>query len=102
MTDSALSAPPPAIPPESALTFEALPLRRALKVGLANAGYVTPTPIQAALIPPALEGKDVIGKAQTGTGKTCAFLLPLMQYLDPAVRAPQALVLGPTRELVMQ
>ena len=100
MSDSASSTSPTL--PEVATSFEALPLRRALKIGLANAGYVTPTAIQAAFVPPALGGRDVIGKAQTGTGKTAAFLLPLMQYIDPAVRAPQALVLGPTRELVMQ
>jgi ATP-dependent RNA helicase DeaD len=101
MPDAALPSTSPA-PQPAADNFDAFPLRRALRVGLQNAGYVCPTPIQAAFMPPALQGLDVIGKAQTGTGKTAAFLLPLMQYIDPTVRAPQALVLGPTRELVMQ
>lgn len=87
---------------DAAPTFADFPLRRALRLGLERVGYQVPTPIQAALIPLALEGFDVIGKAQTGTGKTAAFLLPVMQYLDPLKKAPQALVLGPTRELVMQ
>lgn len=102
MAESTLEAPPLANAPEAAVPFDSFPFRRALKLGLANAGYVNATPIQAGLIPLALDGCDVIGKAQTGTGKTAAFLLPIMQYIDPLVRAPQALILGPTRELVMQ
>ncbi len=65
-------------------------------------GYVEATPIQAASIPPMLEGKDIIGQAQTGTGKTAAFGIPLIEKLDPAERTVQALVLCPTRELAMQ
>jgi ATP-dependent RNA helicase DeaD len=70
---------------------------------LDRAGYVEPTPIQAALIPPALDGRDVIGQAQTGTGKTAAFLLPYLQsWRDLNEPGPQALILAPTRELVVQ
>jgi ATP-dependent RNA helicase DeaD len=65
-------------------------------------GYTTPTPIQAGLIPLMLAGADVIGQAQTGTGKTAAFALPILQNLQPNLHRPQALVLAPTRELAMQ
>ncbi len=65
-------------------------------------GYETPTPIQQQAIPPMLEGRDVIGQAQTGTGKTAAFGIPLVEKIDPALRRVQALVLCPTRELAMQ
>src|SRR5436309_7712380 len=67
------------------------------------AGYHTPTPIQAAFIPHAVTGRDVIGQAQTGTGKTAAFLLPFLNgWRDNNEPGPQALVLAPTRELVVQ
>jgi ATP-dependent RNA helicase DeaD len=70
---------------------------------LDRAGYQEPTPIQAALIPEALRGRDVIGQAQTGTGKTAAFLLPFFNTLrEENLPGPQALVLAPTRELVVQ
>ena len=69
---------------------------------IADMGYEEATPIQAAAIPPILEGKDVIGQAQTGTGKTAAFGIPLVESLDPTVREVQALVLCPTRELALQ
>ena len=65
-------------------------------------GYETPTPIQQQAIPPMLAGRDVIGQAQTGTGKTAAFGIPLVEKIDPALRRVQALVLCPTRELAMQ
>jgi ATP-dependent RNA helicase DeaD len=65
-------------------------------------GYETPTPIQARSIPPLLEGRDLLGQAQTGTGKTAAFALPLLSRLDLAARYPQVLVLTPTRELALQ
>lgn len=65
-------------------------------------GYETPSPIQAAAIPPLLAGQDIIGQAQTGTGKTAAFALPLLANLDIEARAPQVLVLAPTRELAIQ
>jgi ATP-dependent RNA helicase RhlE len=84
-------------------TFLELPLCAALQQKLAAAQFTTLTPIQERAIPPALEGKDVIGTAQTGTGKTLAFLLPLIEMLwrEPSHQA-DALVLLPTRELAMQ
>jgi ATP-dependent RNA helicase DeaD len=83
--------------------FQALSLKSSVLSALARASYFEPTPIQSELIPVALTGRDVIGQAQTGTGKTAAFLLPFMnswKESNPAV--PQALVLAPTRELVVQ
>lgn len=65
-------------------------------------GYESPSPIQAATIPPLLAGRDVLGQAQTGTGKTAAFALPILSRLTPGSRAPRALVLAPTRELAIQ
>src|SRR5215472_12098586 len=84
-------------------TFSELPLSSALQRKLAAAQFINLTPIQERAIPPALEGRDVIGTAQTGTGKTLAFLIPLIETLDrePA-RHTLALVLLPTRELAMQ
>lgn len=84
-------------------TFSELPLSSALQRKLAEAQFVNLTPIQERAITPALEGRDVIGTAQTGTGKTLAFLIPLMETLhrEPA-RDTVALVLLPTRELAMQ
>jgi ATP-dependent RNA helicase RhlE len=84
-------------------TFLELPLSSALQQKLAAAQFTNLTPIQERAIPPALEGRDVIGTAQTGTGKTLAFLIPLIEALDrePA-RSTVALVLLPTRELAMQ
>src|SRR5712671_5785862 len=83
--------------------FSQLPLSAALQQKLAAAEFLTLTPIQEQAIPPALEGKDVIGTAQTGTGKTLAFLLPIIEMLrqEPSAQAT-ALVLLPTRELAMQ
>src|SRR4051794_15101168 len=83
--------------------FRDLNLIPPLNESLGRAGYVTPSPIQAAVIPIAVTGKDVIGQAQTGTGKTAAFLIPFMNRWrggDPS--KPQALVLAPTRELAVQ
>jgi ATP-dependent RNA helicase DeaD len=71
---------------------------RALK----HARYLTPTPIQAELIPKALGGLDVIGQAKTGTGKTAAFGIPIIEMLEPRSRGPQAIILAPTRELTQQ
>ena len=70
-----------------------------------EAGYETPTPIQAGAIPPALEGRDVLGIAQTGTGKTASFTLPMITRLSRGrarARMPRSLVLCPTRELAAQ
>src|SRR5215472_15522924 len=84
-------------------TFSELPLSSALQRKLAAAQFINLTPIQERAIPPALQGRDVIGTAQTGTGKTLAFLIPLIETLnrEPA-RSTVALVLLPTRELAMQ
>src|SRR5437773_8025185 len=83
--------------------FSELPLSAALQQKLAAAQFTTLTPVQERAIPPALDGKDVIGTAQTGTGKTLAFLIPIIEMLqrEPS-RQAQALVLLPTRELAMQ
>ena len=77
-------------------------LSPALQQQLAAANFVTPTPVQAGAIPPALEGRDVLATAQTGTGKTLSFLIPLIERMPRNVKGPQALVLLPTRELAMQ
>jgi ATP-dependent RNA helicase DeaD len=82
-------------------TFQDLGLKAAILEGLTARGFKHPTRIQAALIPVALSGKDVLGQAKTGTGKTAAFGLPLLQMLDPNA-AFSALVLVPTRELAIQ
>lgn len=76
-------------------------LKSSLQV-LARMGIQSPTPVQAAALPPLLEGKDVVAQAVTGSGKTLAFSLPLIEYVDPAKSAVQALVLVPTRELALQ
>ena len=82
--------------------FEQLALSPSLLETLKEIGYEAPSPIQAATIPLLLEGQDVLGQAQTGTGKTAAFALPVLEKLDLADRRPQALVLTPTRELAIQ
>ena len=69
---------------------------------LQDVGYESPSPIQEQAIPPMLEGRDVIGQAQTGSGKTAAFGLPIIEYVDPTEPEVQALVLTPTRELCIQ
>ena len=83
-------------------SFQELNLSGPLLKALESAGYTTATPIQARTIPPLLAGRDVLGQAQTGTGKTAAFALPMLQRIDPAKRQPQILVLTPTRELAIQ
>jgi ATP-independent RNA helicase DbpA len=83
-------------------SFDTLPLSPALRANLAQLGYAAMTPIQAASLPLALAGHDVLGEAQTGSGKTAAFALALLHKLDPALMQVQALVLCPTRELAEQ
>ncbi|WP_181309943.1 DEAD/DEAH box helicase [Nocardioides campestrisoli] len=83
-------------------TFAELGLDPSVLKTLAEVGYERPSPIQAATIPPLLEGRDVVGLAQTGTGKTAAFALPILSNIDPHQKTPQALVLAPTRELALQ
>ncbi|MCE7902864.1 MAG: ATP-dependent RNA helicase [Gammaproteobacteria bacterium PRO9] len=82
--------------------FADLNLPDPLLKALAELGYESPSPIQAATIPPLLAGRDVVGQAQTGTGKTAAFALPILAKLDLHEFGPQALVLAPTRELAIQ
>ncbi|MFN3162690.1 MAG: DEAD/DEAH box helicase [Pseudohongiellaceae bacterium] len=83
-------------------TFEQLKLASPLIKVLQDIGYETPSPIQAQTIPLLLAGRDVLGQAQTGTGKTAAFALPVLSSLDVAQKDPQVLVLAPTRELAIQ
>jgi len=83
-------------------TFKQLALDKSLLSVLDDVGYETPTPIQAQTIPLLLEGQDMVGQAQTGTGKTAAFALPLLSNLDLKQKDPQVLVLAPTRELAIQ
>ncbi|WP_029414716.1 DEAD/DEAH box helicase [Brevundimonas bacteroides] len=91
----------------SAKTFDSFGLNKALLTALATEGYVTPTPIQAQAIPSVMTGKDLLGIAQTGTGKTAAFALPILHRLAenrtaPLPRTTRALILSPTRELATQ
>jgi ATP-dependent RNA helicase DeaD len=83
-------------------TFKELGLSEPILESLQQLGYDEPTPIQEQAIPALLEGRDVIGQAQTGTGKTAAFGLPLLEYVDPDSEDVEALVLTPTRELCIQ
>ncbi len=83
-------------------SFADLGLSETLLKTLTEIGYETPSPIQAQCIPVLLDGHDLIGMAQTGTGKTAAFALPLMEQIDVKVAKPQALILTPTRELAIQ
>jgi len=96
----------PAPPRDAEPAFSDLALRPELLAALTSLGYEEPTPIQSEAIPPLLEGRDLLGQAATGTGKTAAFDLPLLQHLEPGSRGrgsgPVALVLAPTRELAMQ
>ena len=83
-------------------TFEEFGLQPELIQAVTERGYTTPTPIQMGVIPTMLTGRDIVGQAQTGTGKTAAFSLPILQSLQPNARKVQALILAPTRELAMQ
>ena len=84
------------------ITFSDLQLSAPLLRALQDVGYETPSPIQAATIPYLLDNRDVLGQAQTGTGKTASFALPILSRLDIRQTSPQALVLAPTRELAIQ
>ncbi|MDV8000572.1 DEAD/DEAH box helicase [Rhodococcus sp. IEGM 1408] len=77
-------------------------LAPAVAQAVKDVGYEAPSAIQAAIIPLVLAGRDVVGLAQTGTGKTAAFALPILSLIDPSVKSPQALILAPTRELALQ
>jgi ATP-dependent RNA helicase DeaD len=96
-----MSSPAPDHTPVSS-GFGALALHPDVQRVLADVGYEAPSPIQAATIPPLLEGRDVLGQAQTGTGKTAAFALPILSRIERRAGKPQALVLAPTRELAIQ
>ena len=87
---------------ETVPSFKDFSLAPAVFKVINEVGYETPTPIQARSIPPLLEGRDLLGQAQTGTGKTAAFALPLLSRLNPKKKVPQILVLTPTRELALQ
>jgi ATP-dependent RNA helicase DeaD len=89
-------------PDGSVSSFDSMGLSARMLKALEGVGYVTPSPIQAAFIPVALTGRDCIGQARTGTGKTCAFVIPLLEQIDHSLPAVQALVLCPTRELAEQ
>ena len=88
------------------MPFKQIGLLDPLVKGILATGYTAPTQIQAQAIPPAIEGKDIIGCAQTGTGKTAAFVLPILNRLSheqkPLNEMPRALILTPTRELAVQ
>jgi len=86
----------------SPLVFADLGLSAPVMAAVTEVGYESPSPIQAATIPAVLAGRDVLGQAQTGTGKTAAFALPLLSSIDLSAGKPQALVLAPTRELAIQ
>jgi ATP-dependent RNA helicase DeaD len=96
------SAPEGATTEVAEQTFSDLGLDDRVLKALRDVGYETPSAIQSATIPLLLEGRDVVGLAQTGTGKTAAFALPILSRLDLAQKSPQALVLAPTRELALQ
>jgi ATP-dependent RNA helicase DeaD len=83
-------------------SFSDLALSAPVLKAIRKVGYEQPSPIQAASIPFLLEGDDLLGIAQTGTGKTAAFALPLLSNVDVKIKAPQVLVLAPTRELAIQ
>jgi ATP-dependent RNA helicase DeaD len=93
-----MTSPQPPIEP----AFKDLGLSDALLKALSDVGYESPSPIQARTIPHILAGRDVLGQAQTGTGKTAAFALPLLSKLDLKITSPQVMVLTPTRELAIQ
>ncbi|HET6433687.1 DEAD/DEAH box helicase [Dyella sp.] len=96
-----MSSPSPDSAPAAA-GFTALGLNPNILRALTDVGYESPSPIQAATIPPLMEGRDVLGQAQTGTGKTAAFALPILSRIELKPGKPQALVLAPTRELAIQ
>ncbi|MCP4413651.1 MAG: DEAD/DEAH box helicase, partial [Gammaproteobacteria bacterium] len=83
-------------------SFDDLSLSKAVMRAINKVGYETPSPIQAEMIPHMLAGKDVIGQAQTGTGKTAAFALPVLSTINTRKKSAQILVITPTRELAIQ
>lgn len=84
------------------MTFTGLGVSETLAEKLADFGIMEPTAVQAECIPAALKGKDILAESQTGTGKTLAYLLPVLQLIQPEEKTLQAMVLAPTQELAMQ
>src|SRR6476619_3382966 len=97
-TESTSETPSEPKPP----SFDDLGLNADVKQALDDMGYFAPTPVQTAVFQPVSEGKNLLVQSRTGTGKTTAFGLPLVNKMVPAVRQPQALILAPTRELALQ
>ena len=89
-------------PGSNILSFDSLDLLPPILQAVNDSGYTTPTEIQTQSIPHLLAGKDIIGQAQTGTGKTAAFALPILCNIELNLRKTQVLVLAPTRELAIQ
>ncbi|MDR3033086.1 MAG: DEAD/DEAH box helicase, partial [Kitasatospora sp.] len=106
LPDQAASAggaePGPSVSPLDAIPFRQLNVHDEICAALEDTGIRTAFPIQALALPIALDGSDIIGQARTGTGKTLAFGIPLLQRLTGADRVPQALIIVPTRELAIQ
>ena len=90
------------LPSKGATKFGELTLNSRIVQALVNMGFEEPTPIQQKTIPISLEGKDIIGQAQTGTGKTAAFAIPVLEKIDARLNGVQALIITPTRELAIQ
>ncbi|MEL7657449.1 MAG: DEAD/DEAH box helicase, partial [Bacillota bacterium] len=84
------------------LIFKDLNLSNEVQRALSEMGFEEATPIQSKSIPYIMEGRDILGQAQTGTGKTCAFGIPAIEMIDPNIHGVQALALCPTRELAIQ
>ena len=102
-SSSSLASTQDSTPEPPPLTFESFDLSAPILHDLHRAGFIEPTPIQMMAIPPGLEGQDVLGCAQTGTGKTAAFVVPMVNRLADIPRGhPRGLILAPTRELVFQ
>ncbi|XZE53480.1 DEAD/DEAH box helicase [Planctomycetaceae bacterium SH139] len=99
---SAAETNSPVIPAPTALTFNDFDLHPAVEAAVVAAGYVQPSDVQAQVIPEMLAGRDILAQSQTGSGKTAAFALPALSRMDSNLRAPQVLVLTPTRELAIQ
>jgi ATP-dependent RNA helicase DeaD len=95
-------APEKPIPATEAGRFGDLTIHPKVMRAIEDLGFMAPTPVQAKAIPLMLEGRDVLAQAQTGTGKTAAFAIPVLQLIEPTLRKPQALIVVPTRELCVQ
>jgi len=95
-------APEKPIPAAEAGRFGDLTIHPKVMRAIEDLGFMAPTPVQAKAIPLMLEGRDVLAQAQTGTGKTAAFAIPILQLIEPTLRKPQALIVVPTRELCVQ